>query len=81
MGFNVLLEYGCKSERVAEAPLTLIEVTSDEFLETRITFQSKVLRVGKVIKALKLETINQNLSFFLALVFTDSTPDSVPQLS
>ena len=80
MGFNVLLEYGCKSERVAEAPLTLKEVTSDEFLETRITFQSKVLRVGKVIKALKLETIIQNLSF-LALVFTDSTPDSVPQLS
>ena len=58
MGFNVLLEYGCKSERAAEAPLTLIEVTSDEFLETRITFQSKVPRVGKVIKALKLETIN-----------------------
>ena len=52
MGFNVLLEYGCKSERAAEASPTLIEVTSDEFLETRITFQSKVLRVGKVIKAL-----------------------------
>ena len=51
MDFDVLLKYGFKSERAAEAPPTLIEVTSDEFLETRITFQSKVLRVGKVIKA------------------------------
>ena len=52
MGFNVLLEYDFKSESAAEAPLTLIEVSSDEFLETKITFQSKVLRVGKVIRAL-----------------------------
>ena len=52
MGFNVLLEYDFKSESAAEAPLTLIEVTSDKFLETRIAFQSKVLRVGKVVKAL-----------------------------
>ena len=52
MDFDVLLKYGFKSERAAEAPLTLIEVTSDKFLETRIAFQSKVLRVGKVVKAL-----------------------------